>query len=332
MKAVQFLVITLALGSIACAQSTKPVGSSEPTQNSLKMEKVSFQSDGLTLIGHLFLPPNFDASQKYPAIVVDGSWTTVKEQMQGLYAQALAEKGYVTLAFDHKFYGESEGQPREYEDHAVKVQDIKDALTYLETLDYVDREKMSGLGVCASGAYMLNAAAEDNRLKSMATVAAWLMTPETAKLFYGGEEGVGARIAKAQTARAKFESSGEATYVSAYDPENPEAAMFFPVDYYGKKERGAIPSWNNNFAVMSWDRWLTYDGIASSKNVDIPVVLIHSEKAFLPDGVKAAFENLSNENKSAAWLNEYEHTEFYDNPETIEKAVNIIDQHMKKTL
>lgn len=249
------------------------------------MDQVQFKSEGLNLVGNLFFPPNFDNTQKYPAIIVDGSWTTVKEQMQGLYAKALAEKGYVTLAFDHKYYGQSEGQPREYEDHKAKVQDIKDALTYLESLAFVNQEKLGGLGVCASGAYMLNAAAEDKRLQTIATVAAWLMTPETAKAIYGGDEGIKDKIEKAQAARAKFESTGEATYVSAYDPENPEAAMFFPVDYYAQAERGAVPSWKNNFAVMSWDKWLTYDGIVSSKSVEVPVIMVHSEKAFLPDGV-----------------------------------------------
>lgn len=295
------------------------------------MDLIQFQSKGLTLAGNLFFPPNFDASQTYPAIIVDGSWTTVKEQMQGLYAKALAEKGFITLAFDHTYFGQSEGQPREYEDHQTKVQDIKEALTYLGSLAYVDQEQVAGLGVCASGAYMLNAAAEDERLKAIATVAAWLMTPETAKLFYGGDEGVNERIAKAKAAREKFVSTSEATYVSAYDPENPEAAMFFPVDYYAKAERGAVPTWNNNFAVMSWDRWLTYDGIASASSVNVPVIMIHSEKAFLPDGVKVAFENLPHQGKKVEWMNDYEHTEFYDNPESIQKAVEAIAAHFEKT-
>lgn len=296
------------------------------------MDQVQFKSEGLNLVGNLFFPPNFDNTQKYPAIIVDGSWTTVKEQMQGLYAKALAEKGYVTLAFDHKYYGQSEGQPREYEDHKAKVQDIKDALTYLESLAFVNQEKLGGLGVCASGAYMLNAAAEDKRLQTIATVAAWLMTPETAKAIYGGDEGIKGRIEKAQAARAKFESTGEATYVSAYDPENPEAAMFFPVDYYAQAERGAVPSWKNNFAVMSWDKWLTYDGIVSSKSVEVPVIMVHSEKAFLPDGVKAALENLPNSHKKIAWMNAYEHTDFYDNAEAIAQATEAITHHFEEIL
>ena len=294
--------------------------------------KITFSSKGEKIVGDLYLPAGFNENNTYPAVIVDGSWTTVKEQMQSLYASSLAENGFVALAFDHRYFGESGGQPREYEDHESKVEDIQAALDYLETLEFVQKDQLAGLGICASGAYMLEAASRDDRFKSMATVAAWLMTPETAKLFYGGDEGVGDRIAKATAAREKFESTKEATYVSAYDPNNPEAAMFFPVDYYAKAERGAVASWNNNFAVMSWDRWLTYDGIVSSKNIDIPVIMIHSEKAFLPDGVKAAYENLSNPDKEAVWLNEFQHDEFYDNPEAISKAVKAIVSNFTKTL
>jgi dienelactone hydrolase len=296
------------------------------------MEKVTFQSEGLNLVGNLFTPADFDKSKKYAAVIVDGSWTTVKEQMQGLYANALAEKGFITLAFDHRYFGESEGQPREFENHDVKVQDIKDAVTYLQTLPYVDEDKIAGLGVCASGAYMMQAVAEDHRLKALATVVAWLMTPETAKLFYGGDEGTKARIDKAIEAKKEFASTGKPQYVPAYDPNNMEAAMFFPVDYYAKSERGAVPSWRNNFAVMSWEKWLTYDGIGSSKNVDVPVIMIASEKQFLPDGSKASFANFKNSSKKIEWFNEFEHTDFYDNQTAISKAVDAIDAQFNSTL
>ncbi|MBS1596080.1 MAG: alpha/beta hydrolase [Bacteroidetes bacterium] len=296
------------------------------------MKKVTFQSEGLNLVGNLFFPTNFDENQKYPAVIADGSWTTVKEQMQGLYAQALAEKGFVTLAFDHKYFGESEGQPREFENHEAKVKDIKDALTYLQTLPYVDKDNIAGLGVCASGAYMMQAVSEDSRFKALGTVVAWLMTPETAKLFYGGDEGTQLRINKALAAKKKFAETGVAEYVSAYDPNNMEAAMFFPVDYYAKTDRGAVPSWKNNFAVMSWEKWLTYDGIASSKRISVPTIMIASEKQFLPDGSKAAFANLKNPQSKIEWFNEFEHMDFYDNPKAIASAVDSIATQFKTAL
>jgi uncharacterized protein len=293
------------------------------------MEKVTFQSKGLTLVGNLYKPANFDETKKYPALIVDGSWTTVKEQMQGLYADKLAEKGFVTLTFDHKHFGESEGQPREYENPKEKVQDIKDAVTFLQSFPFVISEKISGFGICASGAYMIQAASEDSRITSVATVAAWLMTPETAKLFYGGDDGINQRVGKSKEALSVFAASGKAEYVPAYDPNNMEAAMFFPVDYYAKVERGAVPSWRNNFAVMSWEQWLTYDGVASSTRLTTPVIMIASEKQFLPEGTKEAFNNLSNENKNIKWLNHYEHTDFYDNQEAIQTSTAFIAEFLK---
>ncbi|MEM9723383.1 MAG: CocE/NonD family hydrolase [Bacteroidota bacterium] len=293
---------------------------------------VNFNSAGLNLVGNLYLPIEFDESKQYPAIIVDGSWTTVKEQMQALYARGLAENGFIALAFDHRYFGESEGQPREFENHVDKVEDIKNAVTFLQALPYVDQDKIGGIGVCASGAYMMQATAEDKRIKALGTVVAWLMTSETAKLFYGGDEGIQGRIQKAQQAKEQFATTGKISYVPAYDPNDMEAAMFFPVDYYAKATRGAIPTWNNNFAVMSWEPWLTYDGIAASKQVTVPTVMIGSEKQFLPDGAQTAFANIDNAHKRAVWMNEFEHDQFYDYPEAIQKAVSELTHHFQANL
>ncbi len=304
----------------------------EKMKSAVITKKVVFKSDGLTLAGVFYFPSNFDESKKYSVVITDGSWTTVKEQMQTNYAKALAERGYVTFTFDHRYFGESEGQPREYENHEAKVEDIKNAVTYLQSLAFVDNDKIAALGVCASGAYMMQAASEDKRIKALATVVAWLMTPETAKLFYGGDEGISARITKAENAKKKFEQIGVAEYVPAYNPDNMDAAMFFPVDYYAKTERGALPEWKNNFAVMSWKPWLTYDGIASSKEINIPVVMVASEKQFLPGGTKEAYGNFNNANKEIVWLNNYEHTDFYDGEKAVKEAVNIISKAFDKYL
>ena len=289
------------------------------------MQKIQFQADGHTLTGNLHLPANFDDSKSYPAVVVDGSWTTVKEQMQGLYAERLAKEGYVALAFDHRYYGESEGSPREFENHNDKVADIKAAVTYLQSLPYVDNDRIGGLGVCASGAYMMQATAEDKRIRAYAGVVPWLMTPETAKGFYGGDEGTQDRIAKADAAEKKRQTDGDIAYVPAYDPDNPEAAMFFPVDYYAKESRGKVPAWTNNFAVESWKYWLTYDGIEASKQVDVPAIIVGSDKQFLPDGAKAALANFQGETEKL-WLSDYEHDQFYDQPEVIDQAVASVEQ------
>ena len=96
----------------------------------IKMKKVNFNSEGSTLIGNLYLPAGYDNTKSYPAIVVSGSWTTVKEQMAGLYARKLSNEGFITLAFDFRNFGESGGEPRFYESPSLKKVDIKNAIKY----------------------------------------------------------------------------------------------------------------------------------------------------------------------------------------------------------
>jgi len=117
------------------------------------MKKVKFESEGLTLTGNLYYPDNFEEGKSYPAIVVSGSWTTVKEQMAGTYAKELSSKGFITLAFDFRNFGESEGEPRFYESPDQKKEDIKNAITFLATLPEVDKNAIGLFGVCAGAMY-----------------------------------------------------------------------------------------------------------------------------------------------------------------------------------
>jgi fermentation-respiration switch protein FrsA (DUF1100 family) len=135
-------------------------------------EKIQFKSDGLILVGNLYKPKNFNTSKKYSAIVTGGSLTSVKEQMSGLYAEKLAENGLVSSAFDYRNYGESEGEPRQYEDLSLKLKDLEAAVTYLLSLPYV--KTVGALGVCTLGGNMAYLASDDKRVKALAIVAAHL--------------------------------------------------------------------------------------------------------------------------------------------------------------
>jgi uncharacterized protein len=189
-------------------------------------QKIQFNSDGLVLVGDLYTPENFDQTKKYPAILVGGSWTTVKEQMSGLYATELAKQGFITLAIDPRYFGESEGQPRFWESPAAKIADFTNAVTYLQTVQGVDTNNIFLASVCASSGYMATVAAEDNRVKGLATIAAWLHDGEAVKLIYGGEEGVQTRIKQAQEAKKKFAESGKVVYIPSISRTDTTAAMF----------------------------------------------------------------------------------------------------------
>jgi fermentation-respiration switch protein FrsA (DUF1100 family) len=279
-------------------------------------QKVQFNSDGLVLVGNLYTPDNFDQTKKYP---------TVKEQLSGLYAEELAKQGFTTLAIDPRYFGESEGQPRFWENPAAKIADFKNAITYLQSVQAVDANNIFLASVCASSGYMANVAAQDNRVKGFATIAAWLHDREAVKLIYGGEEGVQTRIKQAQEAKKKFAESGEVVYIPSISTTDTTAAMFGEYDYYLNANRGAVPQWSaNKFAVMSWEDWLTFDPMPVAKNIQVPTLMIHSEGAVLADYVKRFFSDIPHNNKVLHWT-EGTQFDFYDQPKQVTEAVAAIN-------
>ena len=275
----------------------------EQQSNGTTSMKVQFPSEGENIVGNLFLPEDFDTSRKYPAVIVSGSWTTVKEQMAGLYAEKLAREGFITLAFDFRNFGESEGAPRFHEDPVKKVEDISNAVTYLKGLSTVDGDRIGALGICAGSMYTLMAAADDKRIKSVVTAASWLHDADAVKLFYGGEEGVTAKISAARAAKERYLQTGEVEYIPSISTTDESAAMYGPYDYYLNPERGAVPEWSaDKFAVMTWEDWLTLDPMPSAERLTAPTLMIHSDGAVLPDYTKLYFDKIATDDKELYWM------------------------------
>ena len=139
------------------------------------MKKVNFKSkngQSINLSAVINFPQGFKERAKYPAIVVAHPGGGVKEQTAGLYARKLAEKGFVTIAFDASYQGESTGEPRQLENPYIRTEDISAVIDYLTTLPYVDRERIGAMGICAGGGYTANAAINDRRIKAVGTVSA----------------------------------------------------------------------------------------------------------------------------------------------------------------
>lgn len=290
-------------------------------------QSVEFNSQGNRIVGTLYYPSQLDISQQYPAIIVSGSWTTVKEQMAGLYADKLARQGYIALAFDFSNFGQSQGVPRFYENPGSKVRDISNAVTYLQSLSYVAQERVGALGICAGSMYTLMAAADDKRIKSVVTVASWLHDAEAVKLFYGGEQGVQARIAAAQRAKANYAQSGEVEYIPSISTTDPSAAMYGPYDYYLNPKRGALPQWSaDKFAVMSWEDWLTLDPMPSAAKLTAPTLMVHSDGAVLPQYTRQYFANIATKDKKLHWMDTelespYHQFNFYDQPLEVNESI-----------
>lgn len=304
---------------------------SEAKANNFKagMNRVEFKSEGEKIVGTLFLPESYKKDDKLSAIVVTGSWTSVKEQMSGLYARELAKHGFAALAFDSRFWGESGGTPRSFESPQAKIQDIKNAVSFLHTLPMVDREAIGGLGVCASVGYMAYAVAEDKRLKSFATVAAWLHDPTTVGQICNGDRSVERLMKVGEAAKRKFEQTGEVEYVVASSLTDNAAAMV-GADYYENAKRGAIPAWKNQFAVMSWTEWLTFDALKPAKQINVPTLFIHSDNSALPDNVRKFYLQMPGQ-KDLFWM-QGNHADFYDQMPLVSKAMQAAADHFGRSL
>lgn len=267
------------------------------------METVNFKREGLQLVGNLYYPSNYQNDKLYSAIIVTGSWTTVKEQMAGLYAKRFAKEGFIALAFDFRNYGESEGEPRFWENPEMKIEDIQNAINYLHTVPQVNKDKIGAFGVCAGAMYTLIAAAIDHRIKAVVTAASWLQDSEAVRLFYGGKNGVNEKIAKARKAKETFARDGIVEYIETISTTNPSAAMYGCFDYYLNPERGGIPQWSNDrFALISWEDWLTLDPMPYASNLQVPTLMIHSDGCVLPQYTKNFFGKIACADKKLEWV------------------------------
>jgi hypothetical protein len=286
-------------------------------------KKVSFKSEGIELVGVLRSPEGA-RNQKLPVIIIAPSWINVKEQFAAIYGERLAARGYNTLTFDFRNYGESGGLVRNYEVPLDKVTDLKNAVLFAEKLPEVDQDKIYMLGVCAGAGHVVMASAGNSKVKKLALVASWLHDAEGVKLFYGGTEGVADKIQKAKVAKEKFEKTGVIEYAPKVSLTDATAAMYGGFSYYLDKKRGLLPEWESDkFAVMSWEPWLTYDPHPFASKISCPVLMVHSEQAALPDHVKKFFGAINSVPKSIYWTDGIQF-DFYDGKQ-VDEAIAQID-------
>lgn len=203
------------------------------------MQRVEFKNRDITVVGNLYLPEAFDEAKKYPALVVCHPAGGVKEQTAGTYAAEMAKQGYVTVAYDASFQGESSGEPRQMENPYIRVEDVSAAVDFLTTLPYVDSERIGGLGICAGGGYVAAAAMRDRRIKSVGTVSA-VNIGDGFRYSWGGHQtpdsqnliGMLEQVGQTRTAQAR---GGELVYVPL-TPKSKEGItlpdMLEAIDYY----------------------------------------------------------------------------------------------------
>jgi fermentation-respiration switch protein FrsA (DUF1100 family) len=271
-----------------------------------------------------------DWAERQPAVLVTGSWLTVKEQMADHYAGALAARGYTAITFDFAGFGTSGGAPRQAEVPARKIADIAAVAGQVASMSFVRPGAIGYLAVCASAQYTLAALAGGAPIASFASVAGWFHDTASVAPFYGGLAGVSLRLDRARAALAGFQRTGEARTVPAYEDGNDRAGMFFELDYYADPHRGAVPGWVNAMAEFSWLYWLGFDGLAAAPRVSTPTLFVHSDDCVLPENVKLVRDRLAGP-RHTVWADGSQ-TDFYDQPAQVSLAVDAADEHFRRTL
>lgn len=171
------LVLSTTGVDVASAADTLVWDKTFPPSDKVTIEKVSYKNRfGITIAADLYLPKDIDKSKKYAALVIGTPYGGVKEQGAGLYAQTMAERGFVAIAFDESFNGESSGEPRHISSPDIFTEDFSAGVDYLGTRPYVDRNKIGAIGICGSGGFALTAAQVDHRIKAVATASMYDMS------------------------------------------------------------------------------------------------------------------------------------------------------------
>lgn len=300
------------------------------SEKKFTVERVSFQSGGETIVGNLYVPAGVSAAKPGKAAVVTGAWMTIKEQMAGRYAQELAERGVVALAFDFRTWGESGGKQRAMENPTMKTEDVVAAANFLATRKEVDRNRIGALGICASAAYVAKAATITPNIRSVALVAPWLHDRGIVNEVYGGAESVQKLIATSRDAQQKFTRTGELSLLPAASTTDKSAVMF-NVPYYTETDRGMIAKWENKFNLASWEGWLTLDAMPTAPKITQPLLMVHSEAAAIPHGAKKFYAQVTAK-KSMLMLGNVNQLDFYDRAAPVKQASDAVAAHFRSSL
>lgn len=295
-----------------------------PKSDRVDHKKVTFHNRyGIILAADMYTPRG--AEGKLPAISVSGPFGAVKEQSSGLYAQKMAELGFLTIAFDPSYTGESGGMPRYVASPDINTEDFCAAVDFLSVQENVDPERIGIIGICGWGGMALNAAAIDTRIKATAAMTMYDMTRVTANGYFDAEDSEQARFEKKKAMNAQriedYKSGSYALAGGVVDPL-PEDAPQFVKDYYAyyKTPRGYHPSSlnsNGGWNVTSSLSFLNMPILQYSSEIRSAVLLVHGEKAHSRYFSETAYSKLTGDNKELLIIPDANHTDLYDQMDII---------------
>jgi fermentation-respiration switch protein FrsA (DUF1100 family) len=282
---------------------------------------VTFTSNGNHIVGQLHLPDEARSGDLVPGVVVVGPASSVKGQAPTIYAERLAELGYAALAFDHATYGESEGWPRSDEDPFAKVEDVKNAVTFLAGHDKIDADRLATVGVCAGGGYAPAAAVADRRIKVVATVSG---LPDLRATIKAAGDWQSIMVA-AQNAREEYARSGRPVHVpfladGELDVWRENGKKFYLTD------RNQDPNWRNQTLLWSYDKMIQFSAIDTADLLaPTPLLVIAGGKAETLDQSERLYEHAQGV-KELHVIDGGMHFDFYDLPQYVGPAVTKINE------
>ncbi|MDR1769069.1 MAG: alpha/beta hydrolase [Hungatella sp.] len=301
-------------------------------------KRVRFHAHGLLVAGILNLPENAEQKKQYPAIVCVHPGSSCKDQTAGIYAEKLAEQGFVTLAFDASYQGESEGEPRYIEEPAARVEDIRCAVDYLTTLDFVGEKRIGVLGVCAGGGYAVNAAMTEHRIKAVGTVVGAnigrvyreILNPVPTLESIGQQRTAEAHGAEPMITNWIPRNQEERVQAGITDMDIVEA-----VDYY-TTPRGQCPNAPNMLKFTSLASVLGFDAFNLAETLliqPLQIIIGNKQGAFgsFRDGHEL-YNRAASTKKDLFILEGVSHYDLYDQPEPVRQAVEKLVSFYRENL
>ena len=313
------LAIILIIGGSNMANA-KTWDKTFPKSDKVTVQKVEFKNRfGIELVGDLYTPKDINKNEKYPAIAISGPFGAVKEQSSGLYAQTLAERGFIALAFDPSYTGESKGTPRHVASPDINTEDFSAAVDYLSNNKNVNPDRIGILGICGFGGFAINAAAMDTRIKATTAVTMYDMTRVSAK-GYNDSVDENARYEMKQTLnKQRTEDYKNGTFAQADGlPEKLTGnEPQFVKDYWGyyKTNRGF-----HKRSINSNGKWNTTSALSLinqpilqySNEIRSAVLVVHGENAHSRYFGEDAFKKLKGDNKELLIVKGANHVDLYD--------------------
>lgn len=339
------LFMTVALASSLCCSAQTLPGHPVMEQatvtpvdrtSGVVVRKVSYlRSNNIVLVGNLFLPAGFNADRKYPAVICVHPAGSVKEQSSGLYAHRLAENGFVSIAFDATYAGESGGTPRWSEAPYERVEDIRYTVDYLVTLPFIDENRIGALGLCAGGGYVLATAPTERRLRAVAGVSAADIGAANRESWLRGRSldeqiAILEDVALQRTKEARGEDLMK-VYMCPVPDENTAPSFREGYEYY-RTDRAWHPRADNFYLRRSQATKMAFSAIENGYLLTQPVMLVVGDKADSDWQTQRIYNALPEGHKEIYTIPGASHIELYDKSQYVNQAIDCLTKFFKKSL